>query len=317
MKLLPPGSPATHPRQAPVSQSAVPKEGTGDRPPCPGNSGRGSAGHGGWDAADGAGVGSHPLKGVHGLRPPAAGGRTGLGDETAAQAQAEGRGQQDANVGCHETHRIGDVAQVQPGRGGGKRGRGGFGGATPPPPPPSPTLPGYPYLVTPMCRARTSQVLPAGKRGGAEFGRPRVGRLPAHPEQAASPWGEHSTSVGTQDGFCAQCSVHRAGTLAWHSTPPVLGTWLGPRRASAAPRHPDGWDPCTHVLQCWGSSPRALRGGGEAWESRGVGGRGQAALAPRTHSWAPAAGPGWAACIGIFGKRSGRGGRGCWSPEEL
>lgn len=201
--------------------------------------------------------------------------------------------------------------------GGGKQGRGGFGGATPPPPPPSPTPPGYPYLVTPMCRARTSQVLPAGKRGGAEFGRPRVGRLPAHPEQAASPCGEHPTSMGTQDGVCAQCSIHRAGTLAWHSAPLVLGTQLGPRRASAAPQHPDGWDPCTHVLPCWGSSPRALWGGGEAWESKGAGGRGQAALAPRTHSWAPAAGPGWAACIGIFGKRSGRGGRGCWSPEEL
>jgi len=92
---------------------------------------------------------------------------------------------------------------------------------------------------------------------------------------------------------------------------------LGPRRATAAPQHPAGWDPCTGASPAWGgSSPGVPRGGGEAWGSRGAGGRGQAwappwqaALAPRTHSWAPAAGPGRAVCTGIFGKRNGRGGR--------
>lgn len=279
-------------------------------------------GLGGRDAADGTGVGSHLLKGLQGLRSPAAGGSAGLGDKAAAQAQAEGRDQQDADIGRHKTHRVGDVSQVQPG--GESGAREGSGVPFSPLPAPSPTLPGYSYLVTPMCRARTSQVLPAGKHGGAEFGRPRAGRFQAHPEQAASPWEERPTSTGAQDGVCAQCGSHRAGTLARHSMPLVLGTWLGPHRASAAPPHPEGWDPRTRMSPSWGSSPGAPRGGGEAWEGRGAGGQGQAwahpwqaALAPRTHSWAPAAGPGWAACTGIFGKQSGRGGRGCWSPAEL
>jgi len=63
------------------------------------------------------GSGSHRLRGLRGLRSPATGSSASLGDEAAAQAQAEGRDQQDADVGCHETHRVGDVAQVQPGGG--------------------------------------------------------------------------------------------------------------------------------------------------------------------------------------------------------
>lgn len=65
---------------------------------------------------------AHPLKGFRGLRWPAAGGSGGLGDEAAAQAEAEGRDQQDADVGRHEAHRVGEVVQVQPG------GRNGHGG---------------------------------------------------------------------------------------------------------------------------------------------------------------------------------------------
>lgn len=116
---------------------------------------------------DADGFGSHPLTGFQGLRSPAVD-ACSLGDQATAQAEAEGRDQQDADIGCHQTHRVGDVAQLQPGAWG-KR-----SGVSPPPlPVPSPTTPGYPYLVTPMCRANTSHELPAGKQEGIESADPQ------------------------------------------------------------------------------------------------------------------------------------------------
>lgn len=48
---------------------------------------------------------------------------------------------------------------------GGERGRGGLRGDPPVTTSPQPHTSGCPYLVTPMCRARTSQELPVGRRG--------------------------------------------------------------------------------------------------------------------------------------------------------
>lgn len=103
----------------------------------------------------------------------------------------------------------------------GRAGQGKAWGCSPPPPPrllpaPSPTPPGYPYLVTPMCRARTSQVLPAGKQGGAELGRPHAGRLPAHPERAASPRGGRPTSTGPRMGSVPTAEATKRAP--WHGT---------------------------------------------------------------------------------------------------
>lgn len=100
----------------------------------------------------------------------------------------------------------------------------------PPPhcPPPDPHQGGS-YLVTPTCRARTSQVLPAGTEGGAETGRPRA---------SGSPWGEHPTCMGTQDGVCAQRSTHPGMAQLVPSAEHTAGTLQslsGPAFALALP----------------------------------------------------------------------------------
>lgn len=133
-----------------------------------------------------------------------------------------------------------------------------------------------PYLVTPTCQARTSQLLPAGNHKGVEIG-------------TSLPWGDHPTS----GAMLPHSTQARRGCHGGPSSP------LAPSRVGSCSLTPAWGLPCKHKVA-------------------GAGGRRGHPPAPTgTHSWAPAAGPGRAACRGISGKRSGRGGRGCWFPGEL